>query len=107
MLKNKISINIVLLIFVVLLIISYCRSLFNVDPLTFSSFLEFLQSVPSIKLTLETIKPITSDWSIFNFLIPIFNTFISVANVAVFFSTCILNILSFFFYVLGVFFALA
>lgn len=77
--------SLVIVIFSILFIVSYVRSLFGASDLTFTSFLEFIQSVPQVSFSNTFIDmTILGDWGIFEFLRQFINIFTNILSVLIF-----------------------
>lgn len=96
MTKKSSILNIVLCIFLIIFIISVARSLFGGQSLSFSGFLNSLDSVPSIKINWTMIDgSIGGSWGIFDFFRTFLNSVIVVVNVLVYMLSLLLNLLIF------------
>ena len=77
--------SVVIVIFTILFIVSYVRSLVGAGEITFTSFLEFIQSVPEVSFASNFIDlTILGDWGIFDFLRNFLNIFTNLMSVIVY-----------------------
>lgn len=77
--------SIVIVIFTILFVVSYVRSLLGASDITFASFLEFIQSVPEVSFASTFIDlTIVGDWGIFEFLRNFLNIFTNIFSVLIF-----------------------
>lgn len=85
------------------LIVFVCRFLFsagsNKSPLTFASFLDWLQTadfevLPIMDLLKDNVLTITGDWGILSFLKDFLNTILSAVKLLVFLGGAVLNSIS-------------
>lgn len=74
--------------FVFFLILSFCliRVLLNLQPVTLTGFLNFLQSAPNINMTMTTFEtfPSIAETGVLLYIYRFFNLFIGVANILVY-----------------------
>lgn len=77
--------SVVIVIFTILFIVSYVRSLVGAGEITFTSFLEFIQSVPEVSFASNFIDmTILGDWGVFEFLRQFLNIFTNLISVIVY-----------------------
>lgn len=77
--------SVVIVIFTILFIVSYVRSLVGAGEITFTSFLEFIQTVPEVSFATNFIDlTILGDWGVFDFLRNFLNIFTNLISVIVY-----------------------
>lgn len=89
---------VLLLFFSVVLLGSVIRIVFGSSSFSFSSFLQYITNVPQIILSDVQIFHIGGNWGIVEGLRVFLNHIMSIANFAVWFSTQLLNGLTYIFY---------
>ena len=94
----KILFQILFILLTVILVFSIIRTTFGGSSVTFSSFLDYISNVPQIKITNVNIMHIGGDWLIFDGFRQFLNTIMSIANFGVWFTTQLLNGLSYIFH---------
>lgn len=93
--------SIVIVIFTILFIVSYVRSLTGASEITFTSFLEFIQTVPEISFANSFIDlTILGDWGIFDFLRNFLNVFTNIFSVLIYLFGGLVQLLTYLVYLL-------
>lgn len=90
--------SILLIILCCVLIGSVIKIVFGGSEFTFAGFLNYITSVPQIRLSDVNIFYISGEWAILDGLRRFINSIMSIANFGVWFTTQLLNGLSYIFY---------
>lgn len=94
----KIFGSVLLIIFCCVLIGSIIKITFGASEFTFSGFLNYITNVPQIRLSDVNIFYISGEWAILDSFRRFLNSIMSIANFGVWFTTQLINGLSYIFY---------
>lgn len=101
--NDKISLHIFNIIFLTILIVCVIRFTFTGTTITFTGFLDFLQSCPSIDMPSSVIDNLTipNSWGMFDFIRTFINSLGTITGTILWLLTNLLNGLMFIFYFIG------
>lgn len=101
--KDYTGFHIFNIIFLTILVMCVIRFTFTGTTITFTGFLEFLQSCPSINMPNSVINTLafSNSWGIFDFLRTFFNTLGIIFGTSLWLLTNLINGLMFIFYFIG------
>lgn len=91
--RFKDRLGIIGVIFLIIFIIAFARQLIGAEPLTFTSFLHTISSLPDVTVSTLIDYSIAGSWGLFDFLRIFINSMISVVNVLVYIGSLLYNLI--------------